>query len=277
MSITSYRIATVWGIPIKLHVSLLIRLAAFVYYSGWIHGILLEIGLSLSILLHELGHCHYGLKKGCRVRDITLMCIGGAAQMERIPSRPKDEILMAASGPGVSFLLSSLFIVSGLLPLPLPSIVFLGVDFGINLILFLGLMNSILVVFNLLPAFPMDGGRILRASLTPKFGRLKATFYAARLGKIMAVGFGLYALSHDPTLWLLAAVAFFVYIEAGNEYRMVLMQEFTNSGGNWTTFDNLPDAPGHGDKVIVGPPPYESGRSDETELRTRDRDDTIIP
>jgi len=280
MSLTAYKIATVWGIPIKLHISLLIRIAAFIYYCGWIHGILLEIGLSLSILLHELGHCHFALKKGCKVREIMLMCIGGAAQMEKIPSRPKDEMLMATAGPGVSLILSVLFICIGMQPLPFESIAVQGVDFGFNVIFLLGLMNSILVVFNLLPAFPMDGGRILRASLTPAMGRLRATSIAARVGKFMAICFGLigfFGIDGLGKSWLLVAVAFFVYIAAGNEYRMVLAQEFTSSGDRWTLFGNSPDVRGHGDKVIVGPPPYETGRSDETDLRTSYRDDPITP
>jgi Zn-dependent protease len=271
MFLRAYTIATVWGIPIKLHISLLIRVAAFIYYFGWVHGVLLEIGLSLSILLHELGHCLYALKKGCRVREITLMCIGGAAQMEQIPRRPRDEIFMAAAGPAVSLLLCVVFIGVGTLPISLATTTAKGADFGVNVIFLLGLMNSTLVVFNLLPAFPMDGGRILRASLTPAFGRLRATSVAARVGQIMAICFGVigfFGFDGWGKSWLLVAVAFFVYIAAGNEYRMVMAQECASSGGRPTIFGNSSDVLGHGDKVIVGPPPYESGRTDETDLRT---------
>jgi Zn-dependent protease len=260
---TSYQVATVWGIPIKLHISLLIVVFYFAHIAGWVMGILLEVGLATSIILHELGHSLVAIKKGCRVREITLMCIGGAAQMERIPTRPLDEFLMALAGPVVSFVLFIIFFFGGhFLPLQ-PA---WGTD--LNIVEFLGIMNLVLVIFNLLPSFPMDGGRILRAALTPKLGRLKATFIAARLGKLMAIGFGIYGfLPH--TNWLLVAIAYFVYIAAGNEYRMVEMQENIKANGGWSIFGHPADPAD--DRVNISPPPYQSGSDQQTQLETDER------
>ena len=256
---TSYQVATVWGIPIKLHISLLIVLFIFIRYFGWVMGILLEVGLATSIVLHELGHSLVAIQKGCRVREITLMCIGGAAQMEKIPTKPWDECLMAAAGPLVSLVLGLALLFSTR---------FLPLDFlGNNVLLclqILGIVNLWLVAFNMLPSFPMDGGRILRAALTPRFGRLKATFIAARLGKIMAVLFGIYGFLQ--TNWLLVAVAFFVFIAAGNEYKMVEMQERMNAQGAWSLFGH-PAGPVD-DRVNISPPPYEGGNDQQARLET---------
>jgi Zn-dependent protease len=262
---TSYKVATVWGIPIKLHLSLLIIVFYFIHVThSLVFGILLEIGLATSIILHELGHSLVAIKKGCRVREITLMCIGGAAQMEKIPTKPWDECLMAAAGPLVSLVLGLVLWFGA----TLPPFNLLG-DQAILGLQLLGVINLWLVAFNMLPSFPMDGGRILRAALTPKLGRLKATFFAARLGKIMAIGFGFYGFMHDPKLWLLIAVAYFVYIAAGNEYRMVEMQENIKAQGGWSIFGH-PASPVD-DRVNISPPPYQSGRDQESRLEADEK------
>lgn len=272
MSLTSYKIATIWGIPVKLHCSVLIRLVAFVHWFGWRDGILLEIGLSASIVLHELGHCFVAQRKGCRVRDITLMIIGGAAQMEQIPRRPRDEAIMAAAGPAVSLILGVALIIIGLSPIPLSPMPVLGS----NVVVFLGALNVTLVVFNLLPAFPMDGGRILRASLTPFVGRLRATSVAALLGKIIALCFGILGFfTFDASLYrgaVLVSVAFFVYIAAGHEHRMLVAQQHMGTRGAWPDLGNSSDIHVGGDEVTVGPPPYGSGPSAKAQVGTAYKD-----
>ena len=224
---------------------------------GAITGLLLEIGLLLSIVLHELGHSAVAMRKGCRVREINLTCLGGAAVMERIPTRPLDEFLMAIAGPMVSLVIGlTAFFGGAYLPLP---------EFGQggpNIVQVIGWVNFILLGFNLLPSFPMDGGRILRAFLTPKLGRLRATAVAARLGRIMAVLFGIYGFLNSN--WFLVFIAFFVYVAAGNEYRYVQMQEAAKQGG--FRFSDGPDGQEPEDRVQVSPPPYRRGRGTEADL-----------
>jgi Zn-dependent protease len=235
---------------------------------GLLTGLLVELGLAASIILHELGHSLVAIRKGCRVRRITLMVIGGAAQMERIPTRPLDEFLMALAGPMVSLTLGLLgFFGGGRLPLPPVH------PYPVNVVQFLGLINLGLTFFNLLPSFPMDGGRVFRALLTPKLGRLRATFVAARLGKIMAICFGLYAFLSTPRKWILVAIAIFVYVMAENEYRHVEMQERGKGRGGFPPCGD--DAWGNGandDKVSISPPPYGRGRKSKSEIRPADED-----
>jgi len=264
---SAYRIATVWGIPIRLHISLLLMVFILILQFGFWNGILIEIGLALSIVLHELGHSLVAIRKGCRVREITLVCIGGAAQMERIPTRPLDEFLMALAGPFVSLVLGVLFLFAGgrlaLPPVPRAD--------PLNIVQLLGAINLGLLIFNLLPSFPMDGGRVLRAALTPRMGRLRATFIAARLGKIMAVLFGLWGFFHHN--WILIFIAFFIFTAAGNEYRMVQMQEAAkrHGFGAWSPFGPPePPASGDDDEVTVGPPPYGQ-RDSRTRVHPEDR------
>lgn len=259
---SSFQIAKVWGIPIKVHITLVLLLPFLASRFGFLFGMLLETGLFASITLHELGHSLVAIKKGCKVREILLMPIGGAAQMEEIPTRPMDEFLMAIAGPAVSLGLGigGLYLGRWLL--------LLGFRFWGDLVLYLGFINCFLVGFNLLPSFPMDGGRVLRAVLTPKLGRLRATFIAARLGRVMAVLFGLYGLLASPIRWSWIAIAFFIFIAAGNEYRYVQMQESRKRRPDgWPPFGFGPPPPPHtgswaeteDDQVVISPPPYEKG------------------
>ena len=271
---SSYKIATVWGIPIKLHISILLMLPFLARRFGLTQGIILEIGLLTSIVLHELGHSIVAINKGCRVREILLMPIGGAAQMEQIPTKPLDEFLMAIAGPAVSLVLglAGLFVGQFVMRTNFE-------ETGYT-ILRLGVINCSLVVFNLMPAFPMDGGRVFRAMLTPKLGRLRATFIAARLGKILATLAGVVAAIHGH--WFLVAIAFFIHIAAGKEYQLVEMQErarraqgpgsgFTPSPQNWWS-DELSD-----DQVTISPPPYEKGPGKKADLHTDEDDDDPFP
>jgi Zn-dependent protease len=264
---SSFKIARVWGIPIRLHVSLALVVVLLVLRYGPLTGLLLEAALVLSIVLHELGHSLVALRKGCRVREITLLCIGGAAQMERIPTRPLDEFLMALAGPAVSFAIGLLCVLAG--PhLPLPHVR----GYPVNLVEVVGWGNFGLVTFNLLPSFPMDGGRVLRAALTPRLGRLRATFIAARLGRILSILFGVYGFFTDN--WILVFIAFFVFTAAGNEYRHVQMQEAAarTPPFSWAPpgAEDEPGVPPPDDETVtIGPPPY--GDADESSARIRRR------
>jgi Zn-dependent protease len=190
---------------------------------------LYSIALFASVALHELGHSWVAIRKGCHVREIMLLPIGGVAKMDSIPSRPMDELLVAAAGPLTSFVLAALFNWLG--------------DFAF---LFISLrnVNLMLGLFNLLPSFPMDGGRIFRAFMTPRLGRLKATELAARIGRIMAIAGGIFGLFQGN--FFLILIAIFIYQAAGAEYRAVYMQQMSQG---WFTLEQSAD-------VDVSPPPY---------------------
>lgn len=218
-------------------------------------------GVFVSIALHELGHCFVAMRSGCRVKEILLIFpIGGVARMERMPTRPRDEALMAAAGPAVSlFLFAALFFGGGQMPLaPVElggkTVTLAGLD--LNIIQILGLANLVLLVFNLIPAFPMDGGRILRAWLTHRMGRLRATFVASLMGKAGAVVLLLIGIVawRQWNIWTLPVIAVFLYFLAGQEYRAIEQQEGLKAFG----FDpsGRPGGNEWADRVVIGPPPY---------------------
>jgi stage IV sporulation protein FB len=187
--------------------------------------------------------------------------------MERIPTRPRDEFLMAIAGPAVSLLIGSLCLWGGAY---LPMSPFM---YDLNYVEWLGVANLTLFFFNLIPAFPMDGGRILRSALTPKFGRLRATLIAVRLGKAFAVLFALLGLYEHA--WMLVLIAFFIFMSAGNEYRYVQMQEAARRQGfgAWSPFDTPTILNGDDDdQVTIGPPPYGKGPGTKTEIHPADDD-----
>ncbi len=269
---TSYKLFSAFGIPIRIHLSL-IALLGIVAALGWSmqeSGASILFNLALlgivftSIALHELAHSLVAIRKGCRVREITLMFVGGAAQMEDIPRKPADEIQVALAGPLFSILLGALALAGGAyLPLKafLPS---LWTDHPINLLQFTGQINLTLAVFNLLPAFPMDGGRVFRALISRKIGFLPATFVASRLGRVFAIIMGIVGFRNS--WWSLLIIAIFLFRAAGQEFDYVLRQELQDSmqkmndwmrGGN--PFASAPRARDLGGQVKISPPPYERG------------------
>jgi len=272
----SYTVTNVMGIPIRLNISILLMIFLLVRDFGTSMGIALGIGLIISICLHELAHSYVAIKKGCRVISIDLMLIGGAARMASMPEKPMDEFQMAIVGPAMSAVIGLalyLGIPDSLLtstPYPLP--------FILIVLKYTGVINIGLAVFNLLPAFPMDGGRIFRSLLAHKMGRLKATFIAARLGKVMAICMALYAfLGKDDIMFTLLLIAGFVFMAAGAEYKYVLMQEQAKQNRNNTPFNNMfnqfkgfgnppppaEEEPFDSDVVEITPPPYEKNKKNK--------------
>ncbi len=277
----SYKIATIFGIPIKLHVSVIVLLYMYMRDFPLPYGPLIAVGMLISIALHELGHSLVAISKKCRVREITLMFMGGVAQMESIPRKPIDEFLMAIAGPLVSAGLGvSLFVmglrfpfppIPGFLPFP-PIGAFPGFEW--NYFLFLGFVNCALAIFNMVPAFPMDGGRVLRAALTPFMGRLKATRIAVSIGRFAALAFGVWGVMTPFSFWPIA-IGIFIYIAAGQEYRIVQMQERGRQAGFWdwvrTASGNRPQRdPSDADQVVISPPPYSRGPSSRSPLTEDD-------
>jgi Zn-dependent protease/CBS domain-containing protein len=188
------QIARVIGIPIYLHFSWLIIFALIVwtlstgYFPGkypnlpassaWANGLVASVLFFVSILLHELGHAAVALRSGLRTRSITLFIFGGVAQLERDPQDGRAEFWMAAAGPAVSLLLAGFFYVCAGLPLLGPG--------AVAIVRYLALINLILALFNLVPAFPMDGGRLLRGALWASLGKARATQIASGAGTFFA-------------------------------------------------------------------------------------------
>jgi Zn-dependent protease len=235
----SYQLTRVMGIPIRVHITLIILLI-YVAFTYGLPGILVAVGVFASIALHELGHSWVAIRKGCSVREIMLLPIGGVAKMSHLPSRPRDEFLIAVAGPAVSALLAVLFCLLTVLFLQLTN----NKPFT-QLFINLCAINLMLCLFNLLPSFPMDGGRIFRAFMTPHIGRLKATALAVRIGRILAVAMGIWGLM-PPFNFFLILIAFYLYNAAGAEYRAVYAQ---HRNQEWFTAEQEAD-------IHVSPPPY---------------------
>lgn len=251
---SSYTLGRIFGIPIKLDVSLIILAALMWFDYGIFYGSLFAMSLLASIILHELGHSLVSMQFGCRVREITLMVLGGRAVLDRMPRRHWQELLVAIAGPAVSFgiVIAMRFGVG----LPLS---FLGSFAGTSrmsglsvlavLVQYTADLNLVLGVFNLLPAFPMDGGRVLRALLAHPLGLVRATRFAMYVGRVLAIGGGIYALWPPHHDYFLLLIAFFVYTASGQEYRMVLY-EASHTG--WSGRDDITPE----DQIVVSPPPY---------------------
>lgn len=237
----AFQIATLRGIPIRVHYSFLLVLPFLAFLFGqafrgaalaadvpperlmghpMLWGLGLAVALFLAVLVHELAHSLYALRKGGEVSDITLLMIGGVSRITRMPDGPRHEALMALAGPVTSLALGGLF---------LGTYVLLEGARSFNLrfaFFYLGSLNIFLGIFNLLPAFPMDGGRVLRALLTGRMGRVRATQTAGLIGKGFAVLFGLLGLFSGN--FILLIIAFFVFMGAEAESREVLMQSLLN-------------------------------------------------
>lgn len=219
-------IATIAGIDIFIHWSFLILLA-FIAVSNWMRsGSLTQVLWSLAfiavlficVVLHELGHSLAARRYGINTSSITLLPIGGVASLEKIPEEPRQEMVVAFAGPLVNVVIAA--ILFAILSMG-GQLVDLNADdlaqiSGSNFLVLLLMVNIMLVVFNLLPAFPMDGGRVFRAGLSFFMDRVKATQIAATAGKIVAVGFIILGLFQNPFLILIGV---FVIFGAHTEYQ----------------------------------------------------------
>ncbi len=234
----SFPIAKVKGIEIKVHATfaLVLLWTAFDWgvqqglgWTGALYGILFISLLFLCVTLHELGHSLMALHYGATVRDITLLPIGGVARLEGEMSRPAHEFWMSIAGPAVNIILALLLSV---VTIPLLGWRALGgVDVLLGrlssvswerLLLDLLVANGALAIFNLLPAFPMDGGRVLRALLATRMGKLNATRVAMRVGQGLAVLMGAVGVLGGNLN--LALIALFILTGASQEWRMTQLQ-----------------------------------------------------
>jgi Zn-dependent protease/predicted transcriptional regulator len=226
----SIKLLKVKGIDIKVHLTFVLILIWAAYrwsgstgagLQGALFGIVATLLLFLSVTLHELGHSLQALKYGVKVRDITLMPMGGLAQMEEIPEDPNKELRIAIAGPLVNFGIAAILIGIGALldTRALLSIEELQASLGSmswsGLLAYLASANLMLGLFNLVPAFPMDGGRVLRALLAKKLDHAKATRIAAQVGQGLALLLGLWGFMSGS--WTLVIIAIFVWMGAGQE------------------------------------------------------------
>jgi Zn-dependent protease/CBS domain-containing protein len=248
----SFKILTVAGIGIYLHVTFLMLIAylAFgAFAEGGAEAALMVVALVLSlfacVVLHELGHALTARRFGVGTRDITLLPIGGVARLERIPREPIQELLIAVAGPLVNvviaIVLSGLMLALGLSPFEGPlsleaqeenDLVTITAGAGPYLKTLLA-VNVFMVLFNLVPAFPMDGGRILRSLLAMRLSHHRATRIAAAAGQLFAIAFGIIGMLNGHFILILIAV--FVFLGAAGEASAARM---------YHTFHGLPVAMG---------------------------------
>ncbi|OFV68555.1 MAG: metalloprotease [Candidatus Syntrophoarchaeum caldarius] len=237
---TSIEIGKAMGIPIKLHITFLLILPPFILVfmnqpapfgfaeveppvARFILASTTTLILFACVIAHELAHSYVAMRYGVVIESITLFIFGGIASMKEIPRDPKIESRIAVAGPITSILIGSTFL---MLHVPFSTIHGNVWWNGFGILAFaMGYINIVLAAFNLLPAFPMDGGRILRAYLATRGSSyLNATRRAVQIGKIFAILMGTFGLIYGG--WMLILIAFFIYIAASEEESATSIQMF---------------------------------------------------
>lgn len=228
----SFHICNILGIPLKVHWSFGLMIL-FIIYIIYLSGLSLDASIGflffvlvmfLCVILHELSHSLVAKKYRINTIDIIISPIGGLARLTKIPEEPKKELFIAIAGPLVNLIIAILigaylhFIIgTNIIPDDLRNLELLG--YSIDFMKFVVLMNFMLFIFNLVPAFPMDGGRVLRALLSFKMERVQATRVAMWIARIISFGFLLYSFyTNNITLGLIGV---FVFIMSGKEYNYV--------------------------------------------------------
>ena len=223
----SLKIGRFSGIDVRMHITfiLLIGWVAFIYWrqgqsvAAAVAGIIFILAVFLCVVLHEFGHALAARRYGIKTRDIILLPIGGVARLEKLPSNPLQELLVALAGPAVNVVIAATIFVWIRLSGSIEIFNFSATaDPLLQRMLY---VNLFMVAFNMIPALPMDGGRALRAVLAMLTEHRRATQIAASIGQGIAVFFGIVGLLYNP---LLLAVAFFVWIGASQEAGAARMQ-----------------------------------------------------
>lgn len=224
----SLTVLRVRGIPIRLHISVLVLIPLIVLgltaqaglvaeaarippsalsLPAWVHGALGALGLLVSITVHELAHTAVALRHGGKVESIVLMALGGVSEISRMPRTPRHEMLMAAAGPVTSIFIGVLCVSGYAVTRGVPDLAFV--------LYILAYLNLVLGVFNMIPALPMDGGRVLRAALAWRMGKFRATRVSSVVAKVLAVGFVLLGFLGGG-FWIIL-IAAFVWMGASQE------------------------------------------------------------
>jgi Zn-dependent protease len=215
------------GTAVKIHITFILFLV-WIAFSAWSRGgpaaaldsTLFIVLLFACVVLHEFGHIAAARRYGIGTPEVTLLPIGGVASLQRLPSDPKQELVVALAGPAVNLVIGLVLIavVGSVRPDELTQID----NPNLSLVGRLAIANIFLALFNLIPAFPMDGGRVLHALVAMRVGGPRATEIAARIGQALAFGLGFLGLFGNP---LLVFIAIFVYIAAAAEAQMSAAHE----------------------------------------------------
>jgi Zn-dependent protease len=216
----SLTIGSIAGTAVRIHATFLLFLiwiwAAYYRQGGadaaW-QGVIFITLLFLCVLLHELGHVFAARRYGIKTADVTLWPFGGIASLERIPEKPMEELVVAIAGPAVNVVIAAVLILMLGATIDPQHLAQLD-DPKISMIAKLAGANIFLVLFNMIPAFPMDGGRVLRALLAIRLGFARATEIAASIGQGLAVALGLIGIFTNP---MLVVIAIFVFLAASGE------------------------------------------------------------
>lgn len=242
---TRYHVCDLFGIPVYLDLTTIFIMLMFLQCGDIVLAIGLSLLLAVSIVAHELGHSLTARCFGCRTTNITLTVIGGCASMERIPRKAWQEFLVAAAGPAVSFILGFALYFSAFA---------LGADNYLGVTCYNGgLINISLGLFNLLPGFPMDGGRIFRSVARLFTNRERATYLAMIVGRVSAVAMVLLPFLGINRIWIIpiggnlflrCLIAWMIWQDGYREYLVAKQEEDFR---NWTQDDF---------EARVSPPPY---------------------
>jgi stage IV sporulation protein FB len=223
----SFNIGSIAGTAIRIHITFLLFLA-WIFFGSYTSGGAEAAWNSLAFMLllfacvvaHEFGHIFMARRFGVTTPMVTLLPIGGVAQLERIPEKPWEEFLVAIAGPAVNIVIAAALVLlfgASLEPQNLAAVD----DVSVGILDRLAVVNIFLVLFNMIPAFPMDGGRVLRAALASRLGYARATEIAASIGQFVAFGLGFLGLFGNP---LLIFIAIFVYLAAASEAHIVAVR-----------------------------------------------------
>ena len=215
----SLTIGRVAGTAIRVHITFILFLA-WIGFSALkqggtdaaVHNLLFVVALFACVVMHEFGHILTARRFGIHTPEVTLLPIGGVASLERIPEKPGQELAVALAGPAVNVVIALVLIIA--MGVSLPEQIDKIDDPHVSLVARLATANIFLAVFNLIPAFPMDGGRVLHAVLTMRMGPQRATQLAARIGQGFAFLLGFAGLFGNPMLMF---IAIFVYVAAAGE------------------------------------------------------------
>jgi Zn-dependent protease/CBS domain-containing protein len=252
----SVNIGSIAGTAVRIHITFLLFLV-WIFGAGYVSGgpqaawesLLFIVLLFACVLAHEFGHIFTARAFGVATPDVTLLPIGGVARLERIPEKPHEEFLVAIAGPAVNVVIAIVLIALAGARLDQSSLAAVE-SARVSMIDRLAAVNLFLAVFNMIPAFPMDGGRVLRALLATRLGFVRATEIAAAIGQGVAFALGFIGLFTNP---MLIFIAIFVYLAASGEAHLVALRAMSQgvpvSAAMVTQFSTLqPDA--HVDEAV---------------------------
>jgi Zn-dependent protease/CBS domain-containing protein len=219
----SFKIGSAWGIPIELHITFILLIAAVFILSvptQQFYTFFIVLFLFVFVVFHELAHSVIARNYGIKVRKIILYPIGGVSEIEEIPDNPSQEWRMAIGGPLTSLVLGVALLGISLLISPQALTIYTFTTITGNFLTDLAILNILLGAFNLIPAFPMDGGRVFRALLAERLKYSDATRYAVYIGKIFGIAMVLIGFIYN---FLLILVGIFVYIGASEEAEQTII------------------------------------------------------